>query len=441
MNKETIKKKVSSLLPDNIKPNWLAAAAVLPFLGVVTAVAVAPGQSEPAIVAVKQVSEVLTLNPVLPAGKDNVRYWREERVQRGDTVSRLLSRLGVDSSEANRFIHNAPVSKDVLKLRAGATLSVEIDDSGELFGLRFLNDDENGEQVLVAIEKKDGQWQASAEAPETETIQTVRSVTLRTSASGALAQAGVPAEVRAQLSEIFSDQIDFTKLGKDDQINLVYETVYYKGSAIAAGNLLAAELVNRGQRYEAYYFAHDSETGAYYDGAGKPLKKGFSHQPVSNARISSGFGMRFHPILRSLRMHQGIDYAATTGTPIIAPADGTIQAMESQSGYGNVVILRHNQKLSTLYAHMSRFESKLKSGSQVKAGDVIGYVGSTGRSTGPHLHMEVRINGQAVDPSTTALPVPGLSASQRLAFRQQSVKLAAKLQLLRETPVAVAQSD
>ena len=151
--------------------------------------------------------------------------------------------------------------------------------------------------------------------------------------------------------------------------------------------------------------------------------------------------MRFHPILRALRMHQGIDYAAGTGTPILAPSDATVDTVAQQSGYGNVVILRHNNKLTTLYAHMSRFETGLKAGSKVKAGQVIGYVGTTGRSTGPHLHMEVRINGQPVDPATTALPTRVLSDSERLAFSRQSVKLAANLKLLREIPVSVAQLD
>lgn len=421
--------------------SWMIGAATLPFLGVMTAVAVAPGAAEKAPVTVQEVSQQLTL-PAIPSHvSDNTRYWREEPVQRGDTLSRLLNRLGVGSAEANRFIHTAPVSRDVLKLRAGATLSVEINDQGELFGLRFLNDDENGEKVLVVIEKQGGSWLASAEPPTTDTIQAVRSVEVRTSLSGALAQAGVPVEMRAQLGEIFADQLDISRLKRGDRVKLVYETLLYKGSPIATGNLLAAEIDTGNKLWQAFYFAHDSESGAYYDAQGKPLRKGFSQQPVSNARISSGFGMRFHPILRSLRMHQGIDYAASSGTPIMAPSDGTIDSMNTQSGYGNVVVLKHSAKLSTLYAHMSRFEPTLKRGSKVKAGDVIGYVGSTGRSTGAHLHMEVRVDGQPVDPSTTALPVPGLSATQHLAFSKQSVKLAANLKLLRDIPVSVAQLE
>ncbi|MFC3533134.1 peptidoglycan DD-metalloendopeptidase family protein [Vogesella facilis] len=422
---------------------WLGAIASLPFMGVLTAVAVTQGNSPEAKQPPLQqhVTEALALPPLQLAASNTVRYWRDEAVQRGDTIARLLNRLGVRDSDATRFILSSPLSRDLLKLKTGATLSVELNDQGELFGLRFLNDDENGESVLVAIEKVGDTWQASADAPHTEAMQTVRAVEITSSASGALAQAGVPVEVRTQLNEIFSDQFELSSMKRGDKINLVYETLLYNGAPLTTGNILAVEIERSGTQYQAYYFAHDSESGAYYDAAGKPLKKGFNLQPVAGARISSGFGMRFHPVLHALRMHQGIDYAAGTGTPILAPSDATVDAVEQQNGYGNVVILRHSNKLTTLYAHMSRFQSGLKAGSKVKAGEVIGYVGTTGRSTGPHLHMEVRINGQAVDPATTALPTRELASSERLAFAKQSVKLAANLKLLRDIPVNVAQLD
>lgn len=420
---------------------WLGLAASLPFTGALTAVAITQQTALPDRPPLtQQVTEALALPPLHASQGSSVRYWRDEVVQRGDTIARLLNRLGVGDGEATRFIHTSPLSRDLLKLKAGATLSVEVNDQGELFGLRFLNDDENGEKVLVMLEQRNGQWQASADAPQTETLQTVRSVVVRTSASGALAQARVPVEVRAGLSEIFADHLALSSLRPGDKINLVYETLQYKGAPLASGNILAAEIEHGGQTYQAFYFAHDTEAGAYYDANGKPLKKGFVMQPVS-ARISSGFGMRFHPILRTLRMHEGVDYAASEGTPIVAPSDAVVSSVSQQSGYGNVVTLKHSSKLSTLYAHMSRFQPGLQAGSRVKAGDVIGFVGTTGRSTGPHLHMEVLIDGQPVDPATTALPVPGLSSSQRLAFREGSVKLAANLKLLRDIPVSVAQLD
>ncbi|WP_239688618.1 M23 family metallopeptidase [Aquitalea magnusonii] len=136
-----------------------------------------------------------------------------------------------------------------------------------------------------------------------------------------------------------------------------------------------------------------------------------------------------------------MDYAAAPGTPIIAPADGVISAAETQNGYGKVITLRHNARLSTLYAHMQRFAPGVKTGKPVRAGDVLGYVGSSGRVTGPHLHFEVKLNGQAVDPATAALPAPGLTDAQRVAFAQLSRQLSDKLALLRDTPGMIAQLD
>ena len=293
----------------------------------------------------------------------------------------------------------------------------------------------------MAIEKVNGEWQASADPIATEAVQTVRSLLITRSVGAALAKAQVPRDIRAQLTEIFADQFNINSLGKGDRINLVYETLLYNGAPIAAGNLLAVEIQRSGKLHQAFYFAHDSESGAYYDALGKPIKQGFSHQPVANARISSGFGFRKHPILRSLRLHSGVDYAAASGTPIIAPADGTMVKVERQNGYGNMVEIRHNQKMTTLYAHMSRFAPGARSGKSVKAGEVIGYVGSTGRSTGPHLHFEVRINGQAVDPATNALPTPGLSATQLAEFKSGNQALTAHLKLLRELPTNIALLD
>jgi len=422
--------------------SWLGLAASLPLFGMVTAFAVAPGDPQPAAAEVRQrmVTEKLAL-PVFTPPSNGTRYWRNETVNRGDTIAHVLNRLGVRDSEARRFLYSSPLSRDLLKLNTGATLAVETSDEGELYALRFLNDDENGEKVLVAIAKQGDQWQASADPLTTESMDSLRSITVRRSAARELQAAGVPREVMVQLADIFADQFSLDSLQPGDSIQLVFESLIYNGSPIANGNILAAEISRGGQWHRAFYFAHDSESGAYYDAAGRPVKKGFSQQPVAHYRISSGFGTRYHPVLHSLRMHQGVDYAAAPGTPIVAPADGVISAAETQNGYGKVITLRHNAKLSTLYAHMQRFAPGVKAGKPVKAGDLLGYVGSTGRVTGPHLHFEVKLNGQAVDPATAALPAPGLAAGQRQAFAKLSSQLTDKLALLRDTPGTIAQLD
>ncbi|QEL55198.1 peptidoglycan DD-metalloendopeptidase family protein [Chromobacterium paludis] len=423
--------------------SWLGVAACLPLLGTATAFAVANGakETEPAAIQQQQVVERLAL-PEFRFADSQTRYWRDESVQRGDTIARVLSRVGVRGDEVRALLYgDNPQAKSLVKLKVGATLSMQTNDAGELFGLRFLQDDDNGEQILVALEKRDGKWQASNDPVAAESVETVRSINVKRSAVSELAAANVPSDIRSQLAEVFADQFDLASLRAGDRINLVYETMVYAGSPIASGNLLAVSIERQGKLYQAFYFAHDSESGAFYDAAGKPVKKGFSRQPVSGARISSGFGLRKHPILHTLRMHTGIDYAASAGTPIVAPADGEVVKATRENGYGNVVMIRHNAKLATLYAHMRGFAKGMKPGIKVKAGQVIGYVGSTGRSTGAHLHFEVRINDQPVNPATNALPTPGLSRTQLAEFGAKRVQLSAKLNLLQNIPVNVAQID
>ncbi|RXZ42749.1 M23 family metallopeptidase [Crenobacter cavernae] len=420
--------------------SWLGVAAALPLFGMVTAFAIAPGSQRTPAVEVEQVVQQLAL-PAFKETRSTTRYWREEPVRRGDSLARLLNRLGVGGEEARRFLSSSPLSQELMKLKSGATLSVETNDAGELFGLRFLNDDENGEQLLVVVEKVGGEWRASADEVDAVAQPTMKSLTIDGGVAASLAAAQVPAEVRTQLAEIFSDRFELSSLKSGDRVAVVYDTMLYQGSPVAVGNVLAAEVTRGGKVEEAYYFAHDSESGAYYDHNGDALKQGFGQQPVAGARISSGFGFRRHPVLHTLRMHAGVDYAAPTGTPIHAPADGVVTTAETQNGYGNVVMVRHKGKLTTVYGHMSRFAAGMRTGKALKAGDLIGYVGSTGRSTGPHLHFEVRVNEQPVDPSSAALPNPGLSPSQKLAFREKSDAMTGRLAMLRSIPVNVAQLD
>ncbi|WP_239688619.1 hypothetical protein [Aquitalea magnusonii] len=254
--------------------SWLGLAASLPLFGMVTAFAVAPGDPH-AAAALRQrmVTEKLAL-PAFTPPATATRYWRSETVNRGDTIARVLNRLGVRDSEARRFLYSSPLSRDLLKLNTGATLAVETSDEGELYALRFLNDDENGEKVLVAIAKQGDQWQASADPLATESIDSLRSITIRRSAPRELQAAGVPREVVVQLADIFADRFALDSLQPGDRIQLVFESLIHNGSPIANGNVLAAEISRGGQWHRAFYFAHDSESGAYYDAAGDRSKRG-----------------------------------------------------------------------------------------------------------------------------------------------------------------------
>lgn len=366
-------------------------------------------------------------------------YWREEVVQPGDTLNHILNRLGIDEQHIQNLLKDGDISRRLLQLKPEQTISVRTGSDGDLTDIQFFNDDDNGDKNLIALQKKGPYWQASVGAVDTETLATFKAVVIRTSARGALAQARVPVEVRESLNELFRGKVALEQLQSGDTIRLIYQSLYFRGQELGTGNILGAEISHRGQIHYAYYFEDDGE-GQYYDLAGQPLNKGFERLPVAGARVSSPFGTRFHPILHTIKMHTGIDYAAPSGTPIVAPSDGVVEEVGYKGGYGNTVVLRHNHSMQTLYAHMSRY-GIYGVGSRVKAGDVLGYVGSTGRSTGPHLHYEVRVNGQPVNPVSVALPSRKLQPEQLAAFKQEQQRLDHVLATVRDLPVTVAQLD
>jgi murein DD-endopeptidase MepM/ murein hydrolase activator NlpD len=210
----------------------------------------------------------------------------------------------------------------------------------------------------------------------------------------------IPDSVVNQIIEMFSTSIDFRgDLKRGDRFNVVYETFYQDGELVRTGRVLAGEFVNRGVAYQSVWY-EDPQThqGGYYSLDGKSLKKAFLKSPVAFTRISSGFSMRVHPVFNVWKAHKGIDMAAPLGTPIRAAGDGTVDFAGVSNGYGNMVVLKHWSNYSTAYGHMSRFASGMRKGQKVHQGDVIGYVGATGWATGPHLHYEFRVGGNAIDP-------------------------------------------
>ena len=369
-------------------------------------------------------------------------YWREEQVAEGENFNSFLNRLGISDTEVHNLLAQKSFSPDLVKLRANQMVSIQADNKGGLSAIQFFSDDDDGEKILLALEKVQGNWQASANEVETVTLPTLRAVNVVTSARGALAQARVPVEIREAISEIFNDRFELDDLKEGDTVRVLYESHYFRGQEVSTGNIMALEVGKSGRLYQAYYFDHGDNTGAYYDHRGKALSKGeFAKIPVNATRVSSPYGTRYHPILKTYRMHSGIDYAAPTGTPIMAPADGVVSFAGVKGGYGNAIMLNHRKGMETLYGHMSAFVSGVSAGKSVKAGDVIGFVGSTGRSTGPHLHYEVRINGQIVDPSTVALPARTLNNTELAAFKGRVKSADQKIAAIRGLPVMVAQLD
>jgi murein DD-endopeptidase MepM/ murein hydrolase activator NlpD len=420
-----------------LKLRWFVALSSLPLLGVVTAFGIMP-QTEIISAPLKTVVEEVALPQVTPVASSAATFWRNERVQRGDTVVELLRRMNVEDAAASEYLRKNTAAESFRQLATGKTVQAETGADGSLLTLRYLNN--SGSQVV--IEKSTGStagFKASVLPPQLEQRLTMRTGVIKTTLFDATDEAGLPDTTASQLSEIFGGDIDFHRdLRKGDKFSVTYEVTYINGEPVRNEHIQAAEFVNQGKAYRVVYFQTDSTHGDYFTPDGKSVRKAFLRSPVEFSRISSGFtSARFHPILKKWRAHKGVDYAAPIGTRVKVTADGIVAFVGKEGGYGNVIMVNHQGRYSTVYGHLSRFASGLRRGQHVGQGEVIGYVGMTGWATGPHLHYEFRIDGQQRDPLRVALPnATPISASQMAAFEEATRRLTDRLGLLSNTSLA-----
>jgi len=360
-------------------------------------------------------------------------YWREERVQRGDTIGSLLARAGVDDPPAMSYLRSAPEARPIYQLRPGRAVHVGVDDEGDLVALRFrtVGNDE------LTIARTDDGFRTERSVPSEEVRTTLRSGEIRSSLFGAADAAGIPDQVIIALADVFAADIDFYHdVRKGDRFTVVYETRFIDGEPAGTGRILAAEFVNDGHAYRAFQWRDGAGNVGYYGDEGRASRSAFLRSPLEFSRVTSGFTMaRFHPLLRTWREHKGVDYAAPTGTSVRATADGTVTFAGWQNGYGNVIFIRHQGAYSTVYGHLSKLAANLKVGDKIAQGDTIGYVGMTGWATGPHLHYEFRIADQPHDPLALDLPVAEPVTPERYAaFREGIAPLVESLMLARSLP-------
>ncbi len=344
-------------------------------------------------------------------------YIREERFQRGDTLSALLSRLGVADDESARLVRLRPLQH----LRPGYHVTADVSAEGSLISLSFLT----ARDTLVQISRDDEGFASTEERATLYTQVAMKSGVVQSSLFAASDESGIPDSVAMQLADIFAGDVDFHRdLRKGDQFTVVYELHHLAGRPVRAGKVLAAEFVSRGKAYRAVHYRN-----GYYAPEGNNLRKAFLRAPLEFSRVSSGFGMRRHPIAQGWRAHQGIDYAAPTGTRVRAVGDAAVEYAGPRGGYGNVVMLRHHGQYTTLYAHLSR--TAVRTGAKVAQNDTIGFVGQTGWATGPHLHYEFRVGGPPRNPLSIAMPAAlPVAASELPAFRLHAAPLLARLDLL-----------
>lgn len=405
----------------------VAALAAVAIFGAMAAFAsIAPGTDASLLVAKTALRE--SLEPPAAVLSAPATYLREERFGQGETLGALLARLGLDEADARLLL----ARREARQLRPGSVVTAQTrggEKPGELVWLQF----PAGRDTLVRIERVGERLVASEQRAPVVARPELRSAVIRSSLFAATDAAGIPDAVAMQLADVFGGDIDFHReLRTGDRFTVLYEMLTVDGRPVRAGRVLAAEFVNRGRTLRAVRYAQ-----GYYAPDGKNLRKAFLRSPLEFSRVSSGFGMRRHPFLKSWRAHQGVDYAAPTGTRVRAVSDGTVQFAGRNGGYGNVVVLRHQGAYSTLYAHLSGFARGIRAGVRVSQGDAIGGVGQTGWATGPHLHYEFRISGVARNPLSVALPAaPPLELHQLNAFHGHARPLVAQLDLFAQIPLA-----
>lgn len=413
-------------------PFWMAAGvAGLSLFGMVAAFGSVPATDEWAG-SRQAVVEQLSLPTLTPAGNSAEPFVREERIRNGDTVAGLLSRIGVRDDDALRFLTGNKGTEALFRqLSPGKNVTARIGAGGELNSLIFpLN---GGKDQALVIERNGDGYTAAERTLQLETQVLLKSAEIRYSLFGASDAAGIPDGVATQLADIFGGDIDFHRdLRKGDRFSVIYESISHLGKPVRAGRILAAEFVNAGKAYRAAWFQGSDGGGGYYTADGKNIRKAFLRSPLEFSRITSGFTTsRFHPVLQKFRAHKGVDYGAPVGTRVKATGDGAVEFVGVQSGFGKVVILRHQGRYQTVYGHLSGFAPGIRAGSRVSQGDIIGFVGATGLASGPHLHYEFRVNGVHQNPLAMALPPsPPLAPEQLAQFRNSTNETLARLDMI-----------
>lgn len=366
------------------------------------------------------------------------KQWREFKVKSGDSLAQLFRRAEIKPQQLDELMKSGKAVKTLSKIFPKDIIRVLSDDNGVLQALRYDIDHKS----YLMVEREQGALVAKTYNHEVETRQTHASGVIDSSLFLAGENAGISDNIIMELANIFGWDIDFAlDIRKGDNFTVLYEELYRDGEKISDGKILAADFVNDGRIYRAVRYKNpQTSENEYYTPDGKSMRKAFIRSPVHFSRISSGFNLkRKHPILLNKRPHRGVDYAAKRGTPIFAAGDGKVIFKGKKGGYGKVMILKHGTKYTTLYAHLKTYNRKLKTGSRVKQGQTIAYVGSTGLATGPHLHYEFRVNGVHRNPLTVRLPASNPVPKRYLAdFDLVTAPVIAQLDLVINRPQQVA---
>ena len=361
--------------------------------------------------------------------------WQEIEVKKGDTLAGIFSRLGLSPQQLHDLMSHGGAVDNLKKIFPGQILRISSSAEHGLVTLLYPID----ELSTLEITRNGDSFDVSTNHRTPETRLKHASGVIDSSLFLSANDAGLSDGLTMELAGIFGWDIDFAlDIRKGDQFTLLYEDKYLDGEFIGHGNILAAEFVNNGKRFQAIRYTDAGGKTDFYSLDGRSMRKAFLRTPVEFSRISSRFSTgRKHPILNKIRAHKGVDYAAARGTPIKATGSGKIVHRGKKGGYGKTIVIQHGTKYSTLYAHMSNYRKGLKVGSRVQQGQTIGYIGSTGLATGPHLHYEFRVNGVHRDPLRVKLPgAEPLKEKYRDDFNSRAEALLAQMDLVRSIQVA-----
>jgi murein DD-endopeptidase MepM/ murein hydrolase activator NlpD len=386
----------------------------------------APSASEPAV------------KPSADPSNADSGIWQTQTVGSGDNLAAVFNRAGFSAQDVHEVISVSADTQALVRIYPGDEIHLLSNEDNQLQAIRYPIDET---RTLYVERKPDGDYKSRIQTRPLEKRVAQAQGTITSSLYNAAVDAGLDDRLIMNLASIFGWDIDFAlDIRRNDQFTVIYETLFRDGEKIRNGNIIAAEFVNRGERFRALRYTKADGRSDYYSPDGHSMRKAFLRTPTDFTRVSSEFNPnRVHPVYGTTRPHRGTDYAAPPGTPIKAAGDGKIIHRGTKGGYGNTVILSHGTRYTTLYAHMRAFANGHRIGDRVKQGDIIGYVGSTGLSTGPHLHYEFRVDGVHRNPRTVDLPkAMPIDERYRADFKRSTAKVLARLDQLSRTRLARA---
>ena len=342
------------------------------------------------------------------------RYVREERVLRGDSLSGLLARLHVSDTAAHKFLRGPSAKRIKESLVQGRLVRAVVTREGVLLELVFL-----GSQASLALRSAATGFELAEDSVGLEKRVVVKAGIVDHSFFSEADAQGIPDEIASAFADAFSGELDLHRdVRKGDRFSIVFEMFYSNGEPLSAGKILAAEIGTRGKTFQAIYFENEKGVGGFFAPTGRNLRTSFLRSPIEFSRVTSNFAtLRLHPVLQVWRAHKGIDYGAPVGTPVRSTGDGVVVFSGWQSGYGKTVLIKHTHNISTLYGHLAEVSQGLREGIRVSQGDVIGLVGMSGLTSGPHLHYEFQVHKQHMDPARhVAQPLDSIPLTLRPKF-------------------------